>query len=345
VDWANERWVKLYTRDTLTWLTLSWEARSVFCALLRKVDLAGVVDFPGFGASDAVAAIVNCPIEVATIALPQLVARKMVRIGNDSLVILNFIEAQEAKTGDAQRQRNLRERRRSKGGAVTSREHDVTSRDKTSPLEEREETRGEEGELTPISSNIGPSERDTTAARDLPAAPPAEAGDSTDTGFALELQVDKSPSPKPPTKLQERRRWAEGVWRDHEAKRVSRLMQAGTRPRNPTKPSIDAVLRVLAYVRQLHGGTEDEARADVERWVDTAIELAESALARGDPKPAEYRGNRKSAFSANSFDAVIASAGVPMIKCPRRSRDRPMLGRVEITGNEDYGTSGEIIKI
>ena len=48
MDWANERYVRLYTRDTVTWKMWPWEARAIFPLLMRKVDRAGVlVSFNG----------------------------------------------------------------------------------------------------------------------------------------------------------------------------------------------------------------------------------------------------------------------------------------------------------
>ena len=44
LDYANERFVLLYTRDTATWKLLDWEARAVLMFLLRKVDRSGVID-------------------------------------------------------------------------------------------------------------------------------------------------------------------------------------------------------------------------------------------------------------------------------------------------------------
>lgn len=41
MNWSDERYVKLYERDTLTW---PWQAKCVFALLLRKVDRSGVLD-------------------------------------------------------------------------------------------------------------------------------------------------------------------------------------------------------------------------------------------------------------------------------------------------------------
>jgi|CXWL01.1.fsa_nt_gi hypothetical protein len=41
MDWENERWIKIYTRDTGGWLNLSWQARGLALEISRKVDAAG----------------------------------------------------------------------------------------------------------------------------------------------------------------------------------------------------------------------------------------------------------------------------------------------------------------
>ena len=42
--WDDERYVRLYTRDTTDWLALSWQAQGLFVLILRKVNRAGVID-------------------------------------------------------------------------------------------------------------------------------------------------------------------------------------------------------------------------------------------------------------------------------------------------------------
>jgi hypothetical protein len=46
MDYANERYVRLYTRDTTTVKLLGWQGRLVWWSLLRKLDRidAGLAD-------------------------------------------------------------------------------------------------------------------------------------------------------------------------------------------------------------------------------------------------------------------------------------------------------------
>ncbi len=126
MDWENERYVRLYTRDSSTWLLWPWQARAVFALLLRKVDRAGVMDIGTEDPIEAVAVHVNLPVEVVDVGLAAILKKKTAVLDRGRLVIPNFMEAQEAKSSDAQRQRDSRERRRAlrlvEEMAVTSRD-------------------------------------------------------------------------------------------------------------------------------------------------------------------------------------------------------------------------------
>ncbi len=49
MNWSDERYVRVYTRDTAEWLCLSFMAQGLFCLLLRKVDRAGVLSLGKLG--------------------------------------------------------------------------------------------------------------------------------------------------------------------------------------------------------------------------------------------------------------------------------------------------------
>jgi hypothetical protein len=38
MDWANERYVRLFVRDTTTWKLLPWQSRLLLPAILRKLE-------------------------------------------------------------------------------------------------------------------------------------------------------------------------------------------------------------------------------------------------------------------------------------------------------------------
>lgn len=111
MNWSDERYVRLYTRDSATWLSWGWEARGVFCLLLRKVDRSGVIDT---GKRDQVAALsrlLDVPQDVTARVLAEWMVDETVVATPTAYVIPKFLEAQEARQSDAVRQRESRERR------------------------------------------------------------------------------------------------------------------------------------------------------------------------------------------------------------------------------------------
>jgi hypothetical protein len=131
MNWSDERYVRVYTRDTADWLSLSFLAQGLFCLILRKVDRAGVMQLGRHGRK-AVAITVGHAGDWPRLepALEELLADGCVIIKGDLLVVPNFMEAQEAAMSDAQRQRESREKRLARAmaeglGLVTA----VTGRD------------------------------------------------------------------------------------------------------------------------------------------------------------------------------------------------------------------------
>jgi hypothetical protein len=128
--WEDESYVKLYTRDTLTWRSWGWQARTVFLHLLRKVDGAGMLVCEGFDPTDAVALMVDLPVEVVTPGLSQLAKSGTISIGPGVIIVANFVEAQEARKTDKLRKKDQRQRdrdqARSQGAAIAEVSHGVT---------------------------------------------------------------------------------------------------------------------------------------------------------------------------------------------------------------------------
>lgn len=142
MEWGDEPWVKLYRRDTADWLLLSWKARGLFYSLLRVVNRAGVLELGKTG-KRAVAVLLGAGAEWKEIvdALEELVADGCVQVNGASLVIPNFVEAQEAVKSDKARAAASRARRRDAALAasaanlpddnVTKRDASITNSDAT----------------------------------------------------------------------------------------------------------------------------------------------------------------------------------------------------------------------
>lgn len=137
MDWENERYVRMYVRDTPDLLAIGWEGRALLWEMMRKCDRAGVLPFDGD--TGMLAELLRMPCDVVTRALDKLMKRKIVDRGDNALVIPNFMEAQEAKQSDRQRQKESRARRRLAamshavtGGHDPSR--DIDNRDRVSQI-------------------------------------------------------------------------------------------------------------------------------------------------------------------------------------------------------------------
>lgn len=110
MDWANEEYVRLYTRETADDLELSWEAVALWRAMLCKFDRSGVIQVRNGWPS--LARMVRMPIEVVERVGPELVTDGRVRVTKHGFVAPNFTEAQTASKSDKLRQRESRDRRR-----------------------------------------------------------------------------------------------------------------------------------------------------------------------------------------------------------------------------------------
>ncbi len=115
MNWENERYVRLYVRDTGEWNMLSWDAQALFMQLLRKVDRAGVLQLGKHGLR-VLPAVINHKdkADIITKALAELLEDGCVQASVEFLVIPNFLEAQEATQSDRVRQQESRARRRDK---------------------------------------------------------------------------------------------------------------------------------------------------------------------------------------------------------------------------------------
>lgn len=135
MNWSDERYVKLYTRQTPTTLSWQWETVAVWPNLLARVDQAGVLDCGRLGHARAVAVTTRLPIAVVEVALKELEADGTVELTERALIVPNFIAAQEACKTDAQKKRDQRERHKDKVRAESSGiiETHVTGRHRESP--------------------------------------------------------------------------------------------------------------------------------------------------------------------------------------------------------------------
>ncbi len=111
MDWANERYVRVYTRDTGDWLMWPWQTRALLVFLFRKVDRSGVLCL-GKGRLRALSAVVGMPAEELSTAIEPLIEDGCVQLTEDTLIIPNFMEAQETPQSDRLRKEASRKKAR-----------------------------------------------------------------------------------------------------------------------------------------------------------------------------------------------------------------------------------------
>lgn len=117
--WEDERYVRVYNRDTLDWLALSFDAQSLLMHVLRKVDRAGILHLGRHG-KRGVALIIGAGAHWDRLepALEELLADGCLVLQGDRLVVRNFVQAQETQQSEAARKRAQRERDRDKAMAA-----------------------------------------------------------------------------------------------------------------------------------------------------------------------------------------------------------------------------------
>jgi hypothetical protein len=143
LDWSNERYVRIYVRDTKTWKLLGWEGQAVLCLLARRFDRSGLLD--DVRDADDVSLMIGCgfPVEIADVGLQRIIDRGVMEVVEDGLLWPKFLEAQEAAKTDKQRQREFRERRRADAKRTK------LSRNVTKPSRETTERHGASQPVTP----------------------------------------------------------------------------------------------------------------------------------------------------------------------------------------------------
>src|SRR5262245_5014859 len=112
LDYSEERFVRLYTRDTEEWNLFAWQARALYPLMERKCYRSGVL--PTKHGPRGVAAMVSLPLDVVENGLKDLLQFGWVSELSTppGYQLVEFRAAQEAHPSAAQRQRESRERRR-----------------------------------------------------------------------------------------------------------------------------------------------------------------------------------------------------------------------------------------
>lgn len=111
MNFEDEPYVRIYQRDTKTWLRWRWEGQTVFALTSRKLDRAGMLDDVTDPVAD-VALITGLPEEVVRIGLERVLATGTFELRGGRLIAPRYVEAQTAIKSDKLRSAELRKRRR-----------------------------------------------------------------------------------------------------------------------------------------------------------------------------------------------------------------------------------------
>jgi hypothetical protein len=137
MDFSNERYVRLYVRETTTFRLLAFEGQALMPHVLRLVDRSGVLELGGVTPVEALMlALPRWPSETIEKGLDELLKREVVEIHDGAIVWPRFVEAQETPASSAKRNREYRATKRP--GDETKRLASETKRTLSEP-EEKEE--------------------------------------------------------------------------------------------------------------------------------------------------------------------------------------------------------------
>lgn len=115
MNFEDEEYVRLYSRDTVTMKKIGWEGRTVLWHIMRKVESSGVLELEdGDDEAEAVALLCDVPVDLARIGLDKLASRGVTQRHGSSLVLVRFVEAQTARRSDRLRAQDYRDRQKIK---------------------------------------------------------------------------------------------------------------------------------------------------------------------------------------------------------------------------------------
>lgn len=112
MDWSNERYVRIYLRQTTAWKLLGWEGQAAFCLLEMQLDRTGALEIQDLSPANAIALTTGLPPDVAAVAAERLLRLKFFEHVDGYLIDPTFIEAQEASKSSIARQQEHRMKRR-----------------------------------------------------------------------------------------------------------------------------------------------------------------------------------------------------------------------------------------
>jgi hypothetical protein len=271
MDWSNEPYVRVYTRETDDELALSWEAMAVWNQLMKRFDRSGFVETRR--GARGLAAITRIPLEVVERVLPEILEDGRLVAVDGGFVAPNFIAAQEATKSDRQRQKDSRDRRRAQALDVTNRDESITIRD----------------------ANVTPGHAESQPVT-LTSALPSVADQEVHSPARAIVRT---------TTWQQQKAWWDCMLAAH-----NRLRAKGIKPNTPDLASHPNEQALAACARFLREGGYDEAGVDAKmRHVVAVMELEADALGHLDFfKPAILWGTTRADRFPRKVDTSLEEA-------------------------------------
>lgn len=132
MNWSDEKYVKLYVRQTATWRMWPWQARAVLPLLLQVANGAGLIDVGGKDPLTGLSVLIMMPREVVEPAIAALLEDGTLERVGTGYLIPKYLEAQEATKTDARKKSDQRDRERAKARGIV--EQPVTECHPVSPV-------------------------------------------------------------------------------------------------------------------------------------------------------------------------------------------------------------------
>ena len=292
MDWSNERYVRLYVRNTDDWIVWPWQARALLPLMMRAADRAGLIETSR--GELGIAALTLMPIEVVRTALEALTDGDgaPVQVLERGYLLRNFIDAQEAASSDAFRKRESRAGRRDKAKSqVVTTGHEwsqpVTAcPETTEPVTFRDRTSGfvPQPSQTVTDSHSEPSRAEPSLSD--PVRTVAQDYARQHLGIAQRLG-----------------RIATALWLEH-CDRYDAVKPAGA----PGLNRLDTALGCSNLRDRLrtYGAELDKAESDCRHVLAVLEAEARANIAKGGKDPMQWFGER--AWSAGTFSGALSKS-------------------------------------
>lgn len=117
MNWSEEKYVKLFVRETPTWRAWPWQARAVAPLLMKHLEPDGSLSVGRLEPARAVAVTIDLPTDVVAPGVAAMLEDGTLELRDERLWWPKFEEAQESRKSDAQKQRDYRDRERTRKSA------------------------------------------------------------------------------------------------------------------------------------------------------------------------------------------------------------------------------------